>query len=136
MGELVRSVMADSPVTVLQGGRQTGKSTLVAEIAREVGVQVYTMDDEDLRAAALADPVSFIDSLGDGLIVLDEVQRAPGLVLPIKAAVDRQRRPGRFLLTGFRGPDTHTRSRGLPRRQGGHPGAVPLLTRRAGRNQG
>lgn len=100
VGDLVRSVMTDTPVTMLQGGRQTGKSTLVAEIAREAGVQVYTMDDEDLRAAALADPASFIDSLGDGLVVLDEVQRAPGLVLPIKAAVDRRRRPGRFLLTG------------------------------------
>lgn len=57
------------------------------------------MDHEPTRAAARADPSGFVEST-HGLLVIDEVQRAPELVLAIKAAVDRDRRPGRFLLTG------------------------------------
>ena len=72
-----------------------GKSTLAGRLAR---VQ-YTLDDLTTLAAAKGDPVGFVDSLPDGVLI-DEIQRAPELLLPIKASVDRDRRPGRFLLTG------------------------------------
>jgi predicted AAA+ superfamily ATPase len=96
----VNDALSDTPVVFLAGARQTGKSTLVQEIAGENGRTRYvTMDDSTLLAAARHDPQGFIDGL-DGRVVLDEVQRVPGLMLAIKAAVDRNRQPGRFLLTG------------------------------------
>ena len=91
--------LADTPVVVIQGARQVGKTTLAVAVAHERSGRVVTMDDDALRAAALADPRAFIES-GDGLLVIDEIQRAPELILAIKASVDRDRRPGRFLLTG------------------------------------
>ncbi|HMQ66025.1 MAG TPA: ATP-binding protein [Arachnia sp.] len=96
----VDEAMADTPVVVIQGARQTGKSTIAEQIASEHGVQVFTMDDAGARAAAEADPEAFVATAGDELLVIDEIQRLPQLILPIKAAVDRDRRPGRFLLTG------------------------------------
>ena len=96
----VLEALVDTPVVAIQGARQTGKSTLVEAIAAQRAASVLTMDNGDLRNAARRDPAGFIDSLADPLTVIDEVQRAPELILPIKAAVDRDRRPGRFLLTG------------------------------------
>lgn len=96
----VLEALDDTPVTVLQGARQTGKSTLASGIAASRGGVVVTMDDADVRNAASADPSTFVSSFGDRLLVIDEVQRAPELILAIKASVDRDRRPGRFLLTG------------------------------------
>lgn len=61
---------------------------------------MLTLDDADTRRLAQADPVAFVDRGADGLMVIDEAQRVPELILPLKASVDRDRRPGRFLLTG------------------------------------
>jgi predicted AAA+ superfamily ATPase len=58
-----------------------------------------TLDDPTELAGARNDPVAFVERFS-GPVVFDEIQRAPELLLPIKAAVDRDRRPGRFLLTG------------------------------------
>ena len=92
--------MADTPVVLLNGARQTGKSTLVKWYMETVGEGRYlTLDDATVLAAATEDPAGFISGL-DGPIVLDEVQHAPGLFSAIKVKVDRDRRPGRFLLTG------------------------------------
>lgn len=94
------AALADTPVVLLVGGRQTGKSTLVTGLAdRGHDAEYVTLDDPTELAAARRDPVAFIGRF-DGPVILDEVQRAPELFLPIKAAVDRDRRPGRFLLTG------------------------------------
>jgi predicted AAA+ superfamily ATPase len=94
------TALADTPVVLLIGARQTGKSTLVQEIAATVHPARYlTFDDAGVLAAAQADPAGFLAGVDDA-IVLDEVQRAPELFLALKAAVDRDRRPGRFLLTG------------------------------------
>nr|WP_276511189.1 ATP-binding protein [Kineosphaera limosa] len=92
--------LGDTPVVTLQGSRQTGKSTLAAKVGEQLGARIYTMDDAATRGAAQADPTGFIQALGGGPVVLDEVQRTPEVILPIKASIDRDRRPGRFLLTG------------------------------------
>lgn len=86
----------DTPVVLLNGARQTGKSTLVQALSKG---RYYTLDDPTVFAAAKSDPSGFINSLSSP-VILDEIQRAPELFLPIKAAVDRDRKPGRFLLTG------------------------------------
>ena len=85
---------------MLVGARQSGKSTLARSIAAGPHPAAYlTFDDAVVLAAATADPEGFIAG-SRGPVVLDEVQRVPALFPAIKASVDRDRRPGRFLLTG------------------------------------
>jgi predicted AAA+ superfamily ATPase len=92
--------LADTPVVTVVGGRQTGKSTLVTSLGDgEPATDYVTLDDPTELAAARRDPGGLIGRF-EGRLIVDEVQRAPELLLPIKAAVDRDRRPGRFLLTG------------------------------------
>ncbi len=92
--------LADTPVILLNGPRQSGKSTLARMIADSYpGSGYVTLDDPATLAAARRDPSAFVERAG-GPFVIDEVQRAPDLFLTIKAAVDRDRRPGRFVLTG------------------------------------
>ncbi len=94
------AALADTPVVLLTGARQTGKSTLAQEIATTTHPARYlTFDDAGVLAAARADPAGFLAGVADA-IILDEVQRVPELFLALKVAVDRDRRPGRFLLTG------------------------------------
>jgi predicted AAA+ superfamily ATPase len=92
--------LEDRPVTLLVGARQSGKSTLALAVAAQQHPSRYlTFDDAPALAAASGDPIGFLAGLG-GDVVLDEVQLAPELFRSLKAAVDRDRRPGRFLLTG------------------------------------
>lgn len=92
--------LADSPAVLLHGARQTGKSTLVQHITSgDYRARYLTFDDTALLAAATADPPGFLAGL-DGPVALDEVQRVPELFMAIKADIDRDRRPGRYLLTG------------------------------------
>jgi uncharacterized protein len=94
------AALDDRPVTLLTGARQSGKSTLALAVAGGPHPARYlTFDDPSTLAAAAGDPVGFLAGLS-GDVVLDEVQLTPGLFRPLKAAVDRDRRPGRFLLTG------------------------------------
>ncbi len=87
-------------VVVVHGPRQAGKSTLAQAAAARMGAPYITFDDEDQRQAAQADPRTFLDVIGTPA-VFDEVQRAgDAFVLAIKAVVDRDPRPGRYLLTG------------------------------------
>ncbi|TAN41176.1 MAG: ATP-binding protein [Nitrospirae bacterium] len=96
----VIDALADTPVVLINGARQTGKSTLVKKISSEIPAYRYlTLDDTGMLTAAKHDPAGFISGL-EGNIIIDEVQRAPELFVAIKAAVDRNRKPGRFLLTG------------------------------------
>jgi predicted AAA+ superfamily ATPase len=88
---------ADTPVILLTGARQTGKSTL-ARLARPEALHL-TFDDLDTLAQARTDPIGFLSGL-PRYVVIDEVQRLPELFLPLKALVDKERLPGRFLLTG------------------------------------
>lgn len=91
------AAMSDTPVVLLSGPRQSGKTTLVRQLAG-VDRRYLTLDDEVTLMAARHDPVGFVRSID--CAVIDEVQRAPGLLLAIKKSVDEDRRPGRFLLTG------------------------------------
>ena len=92
--------LRDTPVVFVQGPRQAGKTTLVKSLkAAGHDAHYLTLDDATVLAAAHQDPHGFIDGLG-GPAIIDEVQRAPALFLAIKASVDRDRRPGRFTLTG------------------------------------
>jgi hypothetical protein len=85
-------------VVLVNGARQCGKSTLVAQIGRARQAEWRSLDHAALREAAASDPTEFV--AGADLMVIDEVQRVPELLLAIKAAVDEDPRPGRFLLTG------------------------------------
>ena len=96
----VLEALADTPVVLLNGPRQAGKSTLAQEVAsHEHPARYLTLDDATTLAAARNDPPGFLAGF-EGPVVIDEIQRAPELFLAIKAQVDRDRRPGRFLLTG------------------------------------
>ncbi len=88
------------PVVVVTGARQTGKSTLVRTLPELRDWPYLTLDDPELRDQARRDPESLLARAQE--LVLDEVQRAPDLLLAVKRAVDqdRPRRTGRFVLTG------------------------------------
>lgn len=85
---------------LLSGARQVGKTTLSLEIAAaDHPMRTVTLDDAPTRRAALEDPAGFLAGL-DTPVLIDEIQRAPDLLLEIKKAVDRDTTPVRFLLTG------------------------------------
>jgi hypothetical protein len=96
---LLEEALADTPVVLVHGPRQCGKTTLSRMVGDAAGYAYITFDDDVQLAAAQADPVGFVADL-PGKAVLDEVQRVPALFLALKSAVDRNRRPGRFILTG------------------------------------
>jgi uncharacterized protein len=97
IGSRIAEAMQDTPVVLLAGPRQAGKTTLVRQISGN-GARYLTLDDELTLMSAREDPVGMIRSLDRA--VIDEIQRAPSLLLAIKKSVDEDRRPGRFLLTG------------------------------------
>ncbi|PNU21821.1 AAA family ATPase [Geothermobacter hydrogeniphilus] len=93
----IDDALADTPVVLVAGPRQAGKTTLVRQLAsREM--RYLTLDDQLTLLAAQEDPTGLVRNLDRAII--DEIQRAPQLLLAIKKAVDEDRRPGRFLLTG------------------------------------
>ncbi|MQA08650.1 MAG: DUF4143 domain-containing protein [Pseudonocardiaceae bacterium] len=94
----VDEAMGDTRVVLVNGARQCGKSTLVAQVGNSHGAQWRSLDRAATRQAAQYDPTEFV--AGAGPIVIDEVQRVPQLLLAIKEMVDADPRPGRFLLTG------------------------------------
>jgi uncharacterized protein len=94
----ITDALADTRVVLVNGARQAGKSTLVRAVAGERTAEWRDLDLPQDRQSALEDPVGFV-SFG-GLMVIDEIQRAPELLLAIKAKVDAAPDPGQFLLTG------------------------------------
>ncbi|MGI9135244.1 MAG: AAA family ATPase, partial [Rhodoferax sp.] len=93
----IAEAMGDTPVVLLAGPRQAGKTTLVRQLGGSAA-RYLTLDDHLTLMSAREDPVGMIRSLDRA--VIDEIQRAPALLLAIKKSVDEDRRPGRFLLTG------------------------------------
>ena len=93
----IEEALEDTRVIMIAGPRQSGKTTLAAEIANK-GRPFLTLDDATQLDAAKRDPVGFLRDVDRA--VIDEVQRAPELLLAIKTEVDKDKRPGRFLLTG------------------------------------
>lgn len=95
----IREALRDTPVVLIAGPRQAGKSALVGDLLDEQLTRSYvTLEDAATLDAARNDPQGFIESFA-GPVCIEEVQRAPEIFLPIKAAVDRKRTPGRFLLS-------------------------------------
>ena len=89
----------DSPAVLIHGPRQSGKTTLAQIVGKKRGYRYFNLDDDVLRGAAEEDPMGFVGDLPDRAI-LDEVQRVPALFTALKSAIDSNRSPGRFLLTG------------------------------------
>lgn len=99
----LENALSFSPVVLLTGARQTGKTTLVKDLARTRGHTYITFDEMEIFNAAKNDPVGFINTLPKPIII-DEVQRVPELFLAIKKDVDENRTPGRYILTGSANP--------------------------------
>lgn len=95
----IMAALADTPVVVVNGPRQAGKTTLVRTLPYTGSTEIVSLDDPLARAAAAEDPRAFVERPVDTLVI-DEAQLEPRLFRAIKAAVDADRRPGRFLLTG------------------------------------
>lgn len=92
----IREALQDTPAILVNGPRQSGKTTLVRQLADQMSY--YTLDDVSTLSVAEKDPVGFVETLDRAII--DEIQRAPKLMLALKMSIDQDRRPGRFLLTG------------------------------------
>lgn len=93
----LRAALQDTPIVALNGPRQSGKTTLAKYVAG-AEYTYLTLDDATVLEAAKTDPTGFVRGLDRA--VIDEIQRAPDLMLALKKAVDDDRRPGRFLITG------------------------------------
>ncbi|MCL2788435.1 MAG: ATP-binding protein [Micrococcales bacterium] len=96
--ERVEQALQDTRVVLINGARQSGKSTLARRIGRDTKASWYTLDDAATRHHAANDPTGFVAL--DERMIIDEIQREPDLLLAIKTLVDENPTPGRFLLTG------------------------------------
>ena len=107
----VEEALSDTPAVLIVGPRRAGETTLVRKMG-EAGRTYITLDDHTTLDAARSDPVGFIRGLDQAII--DEIQRAPDLLLAIKKTVHEEYRPGRFLLTGFLGTPVQWQAAGRP----------------------
>jgi len=94
----ISETLIDTPVIIINGPRQAGKTTLLKQILPTHGTYI-TLDDENMLVQAQSDPIGLLHSL-DHPIAIDEIQRAPELIKTIKLLVDENRQPGSFILTG------------------------------------
>lgn len=97
---LAEEILSDTPVLTVSGARQVGKSTLVTQLLKNRSHRLLNLDNAATLQAAQADPDGFVRQFPEGIVAIDEIQRVPALFRAIKAAVDENRRPGRFIITG------------------------------------
>jgi uncharacterized protein len=98
--DLVVEALGDTRIVFVAGARQVGKTTLAHEISSGPHpMRALTLDDRATRDAAISDPTGFVSGV-TAPVLIDEIQRAPDLLLAIKDDVDRDTSPGRYLLTG------------------------------------
>jgi predicted AAA+ superfamily ATPase len=90
--------MRDEPVIALEGARAVGKSTLLSQVARHHGVSVLDLDDAETRASVATDPAIYVRAPGP--VCIDEYQHVPEILDAIKAELNSDSRPGRYVLTG------------------------------------
>lgn len=95
----LREALADTPAVLIHGPRQSGKTTLARLVGEPRGYRYVSFDDEVVQGAARRDPIGFVEGLAPRTI-LDAVQRVPEIFTSLKAAIDRRRTAGRFILTG------------------------------------
>src|SRR5579872_549584 len=96
---LLTKALKRSPIVLLNGARQIGKTTLALEFMKEMEYTYVTFDDEITYLAAKSNSTDFLSKI-DKPVIIDEVQRVPEIFLAIKRDVDNNRNPGRYLLTG------------------------------------
>jgi hypothetical protein len=118
--EITTRRLADEPVIALQGARAVGKSTLLARLAERLGAELVDLDDPATRLAAAEDPSTFVE--GPVPVCIDEYQHVPAVLDAIKAQLNRDLRPGRFVITGS------TRYDALPTAAQSLTGRLHLLT--------
>ena len=97
---IIYELLADFRIVAINGARQSGKTTLCKEIAKELGMDYYTFDNEATRVIAQNNPLPFIKQLSKRPSVIDEIQMAPEVISALKISVDEQNQSGMFLLTG------------------------------------
>jgi uncharacterized protein len=122
MADTVVEAMGSARGVALLGARQVGKSTLARVLAgKRIPADFITLDDEQTLSLAANDPVGFVAGLGRRTVI-DEIQRAPQLMLAIKSRLDRDLSPGQFLLTGS------ANLRRIPTVSDALPGRIDYLT--------
>jgi predicted AAA+ superfamily ATPase len=106
----ITGAIARNPVVAIVGPRQVGKTTLARQIAAQDGRSLYLDLELPSDANKLRDAELYLDGLRDRLVIIDEVQRMPALFPLLRALVDRDRHPGRFLLLGSSSPELMRRT--------------------------
>lgn len=97
---LAEEILSDTPVLTVSGARQVGKSTLVSQLLQNRSYRLLNLDNAATLQAAQTDPDGFVRQFPEGVVAIYEIQRVPALLRAIKAALDEDRRPGRFIVTG------------------------------------
>lgn len=97
---IVYELLKDFKIVSINGPRQSGKTTLSKEIAKELGMAYYTFDNASTKTTAQNNPANFIKQLSSSPCVIDEIQMVPEVVSALKINVDNANQSGMFLLTG------------------------------------
>ncbi len=99
-------LLQEVPVIAVTGARQTGKTTIVQNLESKIDKELRYLDLEFPEdQSKLQDPVLYLEQYSDQCIVLDEIHRMPELFLVLRSLVDRNRKPGRFIILGSASPD-------------------------------